>query len=117
MKVTVPQFKLAFAAFSDEMARSVEDTYRRALVGAKMVGIGKGLAIALDNMCKDGTVDVAEIKEYVDGAMRPCDGEIRYKMEFVVMGIKIAEPVDFIIRQADADKFFNETLPAAARTI
>ena len=117
MKVTVPQFKLAFAAFSDEMVRSVKDKMRRALVGAKMVGVGKALSVALDNMCKDGMVDTDEIKEYVDGALRPCDGEIPYKMEFVVMGIKIADPVDFIIRQADADKFFNETLPAATRTI
>lgn len=116
MKATIPQFKIAFAAFTDELVRCVEDKFRRALVGAKMVAVNKALAAALDERCQNGMVDIGEIREYVDGAIKPCDGEIPYRMEFVVMGVKIADPIDFIIRQADIDKFFNKTLPAICGT-
>lgn len=116
MKVTKHQFITAFAAFADELVRCIPDEskFQRGLAGATMVGLTKKLSAYLDATCKDGKVDTDEIREYVDGAMRPCDGEIPYTMQFAVFGYEIAKPIVFKIRQEDADKFFDKTIPAIA---
>lgn len=117
MKITIEQLNLALSVLAAEMIETFPLSSQKACGGIAFHKLVKENLAKLRAAHPDGQVDMDEAREYANVAMKSCKGELSIDVKFEVMGYEVAPPRTVIIRQADVDRFFNETLPAAARTV
>ena len=115
MKVPIAIFRTALVMFKAEFIGTMETKLNKFLLGLGMARYFRKLdARLVDYVDKDGMVDVDIIKQDIDSAMSDCEGEFDLNIDFGDFRALGAKPARTIIRTADVEKFFTQTLPAVA---
>ena len=115
MKVTLQEFKAAFALFQAEFIDAMKTSFNKFIVGAVLVASGEKIDAFLKPFTDaEGMVDVDAIKAIIDGGMKGCGGQFDMPINFGVLSTIGATPVNITFKLADVDKFFSQTLPAVS---
>ena len=115
MKVPIAIFRTALMMFKTEFIGSMETKLNKFLIGLGMARYFRKLDVGLlDYVDKDGMVDVDTMKQDIDSAMADCGGEFDLNIDFGDFRALGAKPAKTIIRTADIEKFFSQTLPTVS---
>lgn len=115
MKVPIAIFRTALVMFKAEFISTMETKLNKFLLGFGLARYIRKFDVGLlDYVDKDGMVDVDIIKQDIDSAMSDCEGEFDLNIDFGDFRALGAKPAKTIIRTADIEKFFSQTLPAVA---
>lgn len=115
MKVTLQEFKAAFALFQTEFIATMKTGLQKFIVGAVLAASGGKIDEFLAQFTDaEGMVDVDAIKAIVDAGMKQCGGQFELPINFGTLAAIGATPVNVTISLADVEKFFSQTLPAVS---
>lgn len=115
MKVTLNEFKTAFALFQSEFISGMKTGLNKFIVGAVLAANERTIDAFLSRFSdEDGMVDVDAVKSIVDAGMKGCGGEFELPINFGVLSSIGATPVNVKFGLDDVEKFFGKTLPAVS---
>ena len=115
MKVTLQEFKAAFALFQTEFITTMKTGLQKFIVGAVLAASGGKIDSFLAQFTDaGGMVDVDAIKAIVDAGMKQCGGQFELPINFGVLSSIGATPVNVKFGLDDVEKFFGKTLPAVS---
>ena len=113
MKVPIANFRTALVLFKAEFIGTMETKLNKFLLGLGMARYFRKLdAGLLAYVDKEGMVDVDALKQDIDSAMGDCGGDFELNIDFGDLTLVGARPAKTIIRTADVEKFFTQTLPS-----
>ena len=118
MKVTITDFKTAFALFQAEFIGTFNTSLQKFIVGAVLAASGQKIDAFIAQFADaDGMVDVDAMRSIVDAGMKQSGGVVELPINFGALASIGATPVNVKIGLQDVEKFFTQTLPAVAKNI
>ena len=116
MVVTIEQFQTALAVFKADLIGVMDSDAQRFAMGVLFARNPGMFDDYFAPYVKDGVVDVETMKADAEAGMKATrDNSFPLVIDFGVLRYVGVKPATILIRKADLDKFFNETIPMVVR--